>query len=186
MLHVRVSLLSLVLVACGAPNTAATPAQRPTSLIARSDVTQVGYTVVATTGDTEFREGDRIVIREIRGTASTFELGGTYRIQGHYSLASADRATLLASITAASNSGPAGAQDEAHVSVARGAGEFVLEFKIETAGYPHVTFYGPDGHPFGGVYFGSGEWLLPNKGWSYFAPSDKRPRDSELRSFELL
>ena len=45
-------------------------------------------------GTTDFLDGDRITITEIRGTAATMEPGNTYKITGTYTLASHDRPCL--------------------------------------------------------------------------------------------
>jgi hypothetical protein len=55
------------------------------------------------------------------------------------------------------------------LEVLRGDGEFALS-SIVDSGYPHLTFYGADGDPFGGVYFGSGGSVLEKKRWRYRNP----------------
>ena len=51
-------------------------------------------------GAKRFSDGDSITIREVRGTAETFEPGNIYWIKGTYTLGSHDRAALSAYITA--------------------------------------------------------------------------------------
>ncbi len=145
----------------GAPSpapTAASPTQAPENA------------VPIELGDTELYDGDAIAITEIRGTESLLRPGGTFLVKGRYHLASHDRATLLFSVTARHGTGHAPIPVDSQIAVSHGDGEFALVTTINGAGYPHLTFYGSDGHPFGGVYFGNGESLLPKKSWSYRDP----------------
>jgi hypothetical protein len=121
-------------------------------------------------GDAEFYDGDTIAITEIRGTETLLRPGGTFLVKGRYHLASHDNATLLFSVTATHGTGRAPIPVDSRLAVSRGDGEFALVTTINGAGYPHLTFYGSDGHPFGGVYFGNGESVLPKKTWSYRDP----------------
>lgn len=120
-------------------------------------------------GATEFREGDGIVLERVSGDRSTLEVGGTYTVEGTYRLATEDEASLLLSITTRAPTGSKPIPEGASMRVSGGEGTFSLTVPIEEAGYPHVTFYGEDGHPFGGVYFGEGDTLLREKSWSYLA-----------------
>ncbi len=120
-------------------------------------------------GDAEFYDGDEITIREIAGTQATMDVGGSYLVKGHYRLQSHDSATLLLSVTVTEGSGHGTTRRTARLKVSRGEGDFELLKRLGPHGYPHLTYYGPDGHPFGGVYFGSGPWLLPHKSWRYNA-----------------
>jgi hypothetical protein len=119
-------------------------------------------------GDTELYDGDALSIVEVRGTQPTMRAGGVYLVRARYRLASRDAATLLFSMT--STAGPAGAGSEGRGVVTRGEGELALVAFISGAGYPHVTFYGDDRKPFGGVYFGDGASLLARKSWRYRDP----------------
>lgn len=121
-------------------------------------------------GEAEFYDGDSITITEIRGSHATVAKGGTYVVKGRYHLASRDGARLLLSVTATEGSGRSETEPDSVTTVAKGDGEFTLVKRVDVAGYPHLTFYGADGHPFGGVYFGHGESLLGKKGWSYRTP----------------
>lgn len=121
-------------------------------------------------GDAEFYDGDAITITEVRGTEPSMRPGGTFLVKGRYHLASRDSATLLFSITATQGTGRTTTPEESRLLVSRGDGEFALVATIDNPGYPHLTFYGADGHPFGGVYFGNGDSLLSKKGWKYREP----------------
>ncbi|HEY2251866.1 MAG TPA: M56 family metallopeptidase [Planctomycetaceae bacterium] len=144
-------------------------------------------------GATRFANDDKITIVEIRGTADTFSQGNIYRITGTYTLASRDRAILLASITVNDLSASTMLLDLAvradHVmpgrkpivapghatgielkvqrqTVSRGTGKFTLYLPMSHAGLPHVSFYSVDnGEGFGGNYFGTGDSVL-KKWWA--------------------
>src|SRR2546428_1927999 len=45
-------------------------------------------------GDTEFAHGDNITIKQVRGTSETITPGGTYCVEGTYTLASRDQPDL--------------------------------------------------------------------------------------------
>lgn len=51
-------------------------------------------------GATQFLDGDQITITEVHGTAAMMAEGNIYLIRGKYGLASHDRATIAAYITA--------------------------------------------------------------------------------------
>ncbi len=113
-------------------------------------------------GAARFLDGDRITVKEIRGTSDTFAPDNFYQITGTYSLVSHDRATLAAYTTA---------KDAAHgrsipskvqsTRVNRGDGTFTLVLPMTHTGWPHVSFYPDDGGSgFGGTYFGTGESVL--------------------------
>ena len=137
-------------------------------------------------GASEFHDGDTIVITEVRGTKATLQLGQSYVVTGRYHLSSRDSATLLLSVTA-TNGGVSSPTPESTVRVARGDGEFTLTKRLDSVGYPHLTFYGTDGQPVSGVYFGTGDWLLKRKDWRYDAPSPKpSPPQQSTKPIELL
>jgi hypothetical protein len=109
--------------------------------------------------------GDAITITNVWGNRATFEAGGTYRVKGTYRLASATGGTMLFSLTTADPSGKL-TQPGSQITVDRGDGTFDLTETFDARGYPHVSFYGADGYGMGGVYFGSGDWLLKKIPWS--------------------
>jgi beta-lactamase regulating signal transducer with metallopeptidase domain len=140
-------------------------------------------------GATRFLDGDDITIVEVRGTADTFTPGNIYWIKGTYSLASCDRAILLASITVTdwfeitsfpldltvssdhvipgeATDGVPGHATGAELKVQRqtvdrGRGTFTLFLPMTHKGLPHVSFYPVEtGEGFGGNYFGTGESVL--------------------------
>jgi len=113
-------------------------------------------------GATRFNDGDNIVITEIRGTAETFGSGNIYAIKGTYTLASQDRATLAAYVTATERTKNFGhTLTVQHLKIERGDGTFTLFLPMYIDGLPHVSFYSErDGNGFGGTYFGTGDSVL--------------------------
>ena len=106
-------------------------------------------------GRTDVRNGDRITIREVRGTRKDFAVDGIYVVRGDYTLASADEAVLGLNVTGGCTSHT----ERGHVTIKKGSGAFELAIKLAYVGQPHVTFY-VNGEGSGGVYFGKGDFLL--------------------------
>jgi len=107
--------------------------------------------------------GDAIVITAVHGTAPTIAIGHTYRIDGAYTLASHDQATLSAYLTDTKPNLPHRQMIPGQsVRIAKGSGTFTLYLKVEDPGCPHVSFY-PDGggQSFAGEYFGTGDSIPP-------------------------
>ena len=77
-----------------------TPAVTPTDKTGGPTTSDFPYTVKFEQGATQFADGDKITIDEIRGTADTFAPGNIYLIKGAYTLASHDKAMLAAYTTA--------------------------------------------------------------------------------------
>jgi hypothetical protein len=118
-------------------------------------------------GEAEFAPGDSITIQQVRGTSSTIRTGETYCVEGTYTLASRAKAELaLFATTRTAVSVPT---DPSQIMrIEKGTGAFRLVKTMREEGYLHVSFYpAPSGSAFGGVYFGQGQWVLKNKGWSY-------------------
>lgn len=156
------------------------------------------YVVRFEKGATRFSNGDKITIDEVRGTADTFAPGNIYWIKGTYTLASRDRAILLASTTVTDPLVILSPLDLAaradHVipgktpdadpgratgaeltvqrqSVKRGTGNFTLFLPMWYKGSPHVSFYSfKKGEGFGGNYFGTGDSVLKHW-WGSKVPS---------------
>jgi hypothetical protein len=126
-------------------------------------------------GATEFLPGDSITIQQVRGTSATIRTGETYYVEGTYTLASRDQADLAVFATTASAvSTPT---DPSQITrVKKGTGTFRLVKTMRGEGYLHLSFYPvPGGSAFGGIYFGQGEGVLKNKGWSYFDKNTASP-----------
>jgi len=128
------------------------------------------YLVRIEIGDAEFLPGDSIAIEEVRGTSENISTGQTYSVTGTYNLSSRDEAKLSFFVTATSGSGYSRVERSQTVRVTKGSGSFVLSKRMNESGYPHLSFYPVGkGSGFGGVYFGQGDGVLRNKGWSYVA-----------------
>ena len=104
--------------------------------------------------------GDAIVITAVRGPVDRVEVGRTYQVDGAYTLASHDAATLSAYET---GTGPHTVMiDGQSAVVRRGSGTFRLRLGIDGPGRPHVSLYPTGGgSSFAGEYFGTGPFLPP-------------------------
>jgi hypothetical protein len=107
-----------------------------------------------------FRPGDTISISLVRGDRARLEVGGTYLVQGRYTLASDFAATLALSLTAASSSEGRGKwSDVQRRTVDAGTGTFAFVATMHTPGEFHVSFYFTDpknpqrSTAQGGIYF---------------------------------
>jgi hypothetical protein len=104
-------------------------------------------------GASGFADGDQITIVSVRGDRKHIEPGGSYLVEGTYTLASASRADLALFCTTRGPSGPTPIQDGQQIKITRGTGKFHL-FETNLAdGWLHVSFY-PGSSSRGGVYFG--------------------------------
>ena len=116
--------------------------------------TKFPYAVGFELGEKSLKSGDRIVIREVRGTRPTFEPGGIYRLVGEYSFGSGAEALLALSVTAVRRGeGCTSGNGRGTQKVIRGSGTFDLATVMPYPGNPHLTFY-VSGNNAGGVYFG--------------------------------
>ena len=102
-------------------------------------------------GNAGFATGDTITVRSVRGDRSLIEVGGTYEVEGSWTLASQPAATLALYAT---NGDVEGSN---HIRIQQGTGAFSLAARVAREGNLHVSLY-PDkgGNSFGGVYFGTG------------------------------
>ena len=108
--------------------------------------------------------GDDILIREVRGTSSQFEVGQFYLVRGDYVLGSAEEAALHLTVTATRRGdGCTRGNDRGHIKVHRGAGTFELAVPILYPGHPHIWIdasgRSEGGSELPGVYFGKGAFL---------------------------
>ncbi|HXC37209.1 MAG TPA: hypothetical protein VNV43_15135 [Candidatus Acidoferrales bacterium] len=105
-------------------------------------------------GSSAFAPGDSITIKKLRGTSKKVEVGGTYSVEGTYTLNSKDEATLAFFDTSVGYSGPTPVDPKQRIRIKKGSGSFYLVKTMDDDGYLHVSFY--RGESFGGVYFGQG------------------------------
>jgi hypothetical protein len=117
-------------------------------------------------GANRLRGGDSITVDEVTGTSEKMSAGNTYVIKGTYKLASQERATLLASVTANQPKQGLGVptQRTQAVLVDQGDGHFSLILYMAYDGNPHVSFYPSAGESFANLYFGTGDSVL-KRGW---------------------
>ncbi len=121
-------------------------------------------------GATRGANGDQITIDRVTGTSDQLTAGNTYVIEGTYRLASRQRATLLASVTAVNPDRPweginVPKQPLQQVELGQGAGRFKLRLYMGYEGQPHVSFYPAEGgESFANAYFGTGE-SVARRGW---------------------
>jgi uncharacterized protein len=113
------------------------------------------YRVPFELGSSAFAPGDNITIKRVRGTSKKIEIGGTYSVEGTYSLNSEDEAMLAFFDTSVGYSGPTPIDPKQRTYIKRGSGSFYLVKTMADDGYLHVSFYKHE--DFGGVYFGQGD-----------------------------
>jgi hypothetical protein len=127
-------------------------------------------------GEGGFLPGDSITIQRVTGTSPTIRAGETYCVEGTYTLASQEKATLALYATTLSK-GSTPTDPSQIMSIEKGAGTFRLVKTMREEGYLHISFYPvSSGGSFGGVYFGQGEWVNRDKGWSHL---DTRARSAD-------
>ena len=115
-------------------------------------------------GDAQFARGDNITITQMRGTSETIATGGTYCVEGTYTLASGDEADLAFFTTTITDSGPSPIDPRQHVRLKKGTGSFRLVKTLKEDGYLHLSFYPVhSGDDFGGMYFGQGNRVFRKK-----------------------
>ncbi len=101
-----------------------------------------------------FAAGDQITITSVRGNRKHIEPGGSYLVEGSYTLASADSADLALYCTTRGPSGPTPIQDGQRIKITKGASTFSLYETNLADGWLHVSFYPDNSSSHGGVYFG--------------------------------
>jgi hypothetical protein len=105
-------------------------------------------------GASGFFAGDQITITSVLGDRAHIEPGGSYLVEGTYTLASADNSDLALFCTTHGPSGPTPVQDGQRIKIARGTGSFRLYETNLPDGWLHVSFYPNNSKLHGGVYFG--------------------------------
>ena len=84
--------------------------------------------------------GDDIRVTALRSNLDACRVGGTFELEGQYTLASEPKAVLAASITGGVTCGHEGLRGH-HVTISRGSGTFHLRFEIVQMGKLHVSFF---------------------------------------------
>jgi hypothetical protein len=102
-------------------------------------------------GNARFVSGDMITVQSVRGDRPVIEVGGTYQVDGSWTLASQPAAMLALYST---NGEVRGSNN---VRVQQGTGTFSFTVHVVREGNLHVSLYpAKGGNSFGGVYFGTG------------------------------
>jgi beta-lactamase regulating signal transducer with metallopeptidase domain len=155
-------------------------ATKPARVPETPPTSEFPYTVHFEQGASRLLKGDKIDIVEVRGTAPTMMPGNIYWIKGTYRLASHDRASLMAVVTAASAADGWGNTLKVQTAlVNKGAGTFTLFLPMSCKGWPHVSFYPAEGGgDLGGTYFGTGDSVL--RQWWGEAPAKVKNVQSEF------
>jgi hypothetical protein len=89
----------------------------------------------------DFRRGDKLKIESVRGDRPRIEPGGTYLVQGTYTLGSAPSATLMLSLTSSGSGGRGPTSPTQRMTIDQGTGTFTLANTVQNAGELHVSFY---------------------------------------------
>ena len=116
-----------------------------------------------TLGGESYPFGDLVEIASVVSDSGEYEVGATLTVRGRYRLVSRPGASLYLGVTTLGEDVetlPKPEVDRSRIALQAGTGHFELSTLLRAEGYPHVTFYDHDtGKPFGGAYFGQGEWL---------------------------
>ena len=136
-------------------------------------------------GASGFFAGDQISITSVRGDRKHIEPGGSYLVEGTYTLASADSADLALYCTTRGPSGPTPVQDSEHINITSGAGRFHLYETNVADGWLHVSFYSDNSKMHGGVYFGEKgreNTIMRDQRWfhEFAVKSSDKPHDLEI------
>lgn len=92
-----------------------------------------------------FRNGDNMTITRVMGNRKKIEPGGSYLVEGTYTLGSATSATVALSLSSNVNGGRSKWGKEQVCQVERGSGTFSLIAQMPFPGRFHVSFYFPSG-----------------------------------------
>jgi hypothetical protein len=126
------------------------------------------YVIPQGLGAGGFLAGDQITITELRGNQKHLEPGGSYLVEGTYTLASADSADLALFTTTRGPSGSTPVQGGQHIQITRGTGTFRLYETNIPDGWLHVSFYLNNGNSRGGIYLGEKgreKTIMRNQEW---------------------
>ena len=126
-------------------------------------------------GASGFAAGDNITITSVRGDRKHIEPGGSYLVEGTYTLAFADEANLAFFSTSRGSERPTPIQAGQQIKITKGTGRFKLYKTNMADGWPHISFY-YHGKSRGGVYFGEKgheNTVMRNQSWFSGLDADK-------------
>jgi hypothetical protein len=115
---------------------------------------QFSHVIQYELGASGFPAGDQITITSVHGNRKHIEPGGSYLVEGTYTLSSAENAGLALFCTSRGPSGPTPVQEGQQVKITKGSDTFHLYETNAPDGWLHVSFYPNGGSSRGGVYFG--------------------------------
>jgi RNA polymerase sigma factor (sigma-70 family) len=118
------------------------------------------YRVPIETGYTEFSQGGRLEILEVRGTRPKIEVGGQYLVHGKYAMPFHDEGTIYLHLTSEQWGKLQVDFDLQRIAVKKGQGEFTLMHGMAGSGGFHVHLIARDGNrqvTIANVYFGTGD-----------------------------
>jgi RNA polymerase sigma factor (sigma-70 family) len=122
------------------------------------------YRIAVEIGESETREGGRLVIQEVWGTRPRIEVGGLYVVHGTYTLPGGQRGKLYFYETADGAWGNSGiaTMDLQTVDLEQEKGEFTVMHVMGGPGYFHLYLASPESYSryFANVYFGTGPSVL--------------------------
>jgi hypothetical protein len=147
--------------------------------------TDLRQTVAVELGDAHFAPGDSLTIQNVYGTSDLILTGGTYCVEGTYTLNSQDAAELALFTTGAADNRKTPVEPTQTQRITKGTGTFRLTTPLRTEGYLHVGFYPlTSGGSFGGIYFGQKPWVLHDGQYSQFPKSSgvRHPSDRSIPS----
>jgi hypothetical protein len=93
---------------------------------------------------TGFKRGDGVTITSVRGTRPTLEVGGTYRVEGTYTLANAAVGQVSLSITTSRDVGGVPVSRLQFYDIEKGRGSFILVKKFSVPGEFRVALNYPE------------------------------------------
>jgi hypothetical protein len=118
-------------------------------------------------GPKKFREGDSIVIQQVRSASPRLAVGDKVVVRGHYVLASKARANLSLFVTHTKDQDKELVASTQTMELKQGSGDFELSCEVKYTGVLHLSFYSlTEGTPFGGVYFGTAQQTAEIKDWT--------------------
>jgi hypothetical protein len=133
---------------------------RPGNAAVEALAARFRYRVPIEKGYTEFSQGGRLEILEVRGTRPKIEVGGQYLVHGKYAMPFQDEGTVYLHRTTDKWGDSEPDFDLQHMAVKKGQGEFTLVHGMAGSGSLHVHLIAKDQDrqvTIANVYFGTGD-----------------------------
>ncbi|MFT3781527.1 MAG: hypothetical protein QM790_05870 [Nibricoccus sp.] len=124
--------------------------------LAAAELSDVSFVL----GPKKLKDGDMIVVEQVRATSPKLEGGDTVVVRGRYELKSEERAIIGLSLTQTVGNGSEQVVPAQWTEIKKGSGEFELSYQVKHIGALHLTFSTvPEKKSFGTVYFGTPQQL---------------------------